>query len=76
MRGKKMKIPYSHLIQSEIDEIKQKSALTDIQLSILNLLLTNRLTDEGIALELGLSRSSYYRHKRILEEKIKKIKLF
>lgn len=67
-----MKIPYSHLIQSEIDEIKQKSALTDIQLSIFTLLLKDRYTDEGIALELGISRSAYYRHKKILEEKIKK----
>lgn len=67
-----MKIPYSHLIQSEIDEIKSKAALTDIQLSIFTLLLKDRYTDEGIALELGIGRSAYYRHKKILEEKIKK----
>lgn len=67
------KIHYEEFIQEQIDMVNAKAALTETQQQIFNHLLKNRLLDEGIALELGMSRASYYRQKKILQNKIKKV---
>lgn len=67
------KIHYEEFIQEQIDLVIAKAALTEIQQQIFNHLLKNRLLDEGIALELGMSRASYYRQKKILQNKIRKV---
>ena len=67
------KIHYEEFIQEQIDLVIEKAALTETQQQIFNHLLKNRLLDEGIALELGMSRASYYRQKKILQNKIKKV---
>lgn len=70
---KMSKIHYEEFIQSQIDLINSQAALTEIQKKIFNYLLKNQLLDEGIAMELGMSRAAYYRHKKILQNKIRKI---
>lgn len=67
------KIHYDEFIQEQIDLVNAKAALTEAQQQIFNHLLKNRLLDEGIALELGMSRASYYRQKKILQNKIRKV---
>ena len=67
------KIRYEEFIQEQIDTIYQTAALTQTQKKIFDQLLKNQLLDEGIALELGMSRASYYRHKKILQNKIRKV---
>lgn len=67
------KIHYDEFIQEQIDLVNAKAALTETQQQIFNYLLKNRLLDEGIALELGMSRASYYRQKKILQNKIRKV---
>lgn len=67
------KIHYEEFIQEQIDLVNTKAALTETQQQIFNQLLKNRLLDEGIALELGMSRASYYRQKKILQNKIRKV---
>ena len=67
------KIHYDEFIQEQIDLVNAKAALTEAQQQIFNYLLKNRLLDEGIALELGMSRASYYRQKKILQNKIRKV---
>lgn len=67
------KIHYEEFIQEQIDLVIAKAALTETQQQIFNHLLKNRLLDEGIALELGMSRASYYRQKKILQNKIRKV---
>ena len=67
------KIHYEEFIQEQIDLVNAKAALTETQQQIFNHLLKNRLLDEGIALELGMSRASYYRQKKILQNKIRKV---
>ena len=67
------KIHYEEFIQSQIDLINSQAALTEIQKKIFNHLLKNQLLDEGIAMELGMSRAAYYRHKKILQNKIRKV---
>ena len=67
------KIHYDEFIQEQIDLVNAKAALTEAQQQIFNQLLKNRLLDEGIALELGMSRASYYRQKKILQNKIRKV---
>ena len=67
------KIHYEEFIQEQIDLVNSKTALTEAQQQIFNHLLNNRLLDEGIALELGMSRASYYRQKKILQNKIRKV---
>lgn len=70
---KMSKIHYEEFIQSQIDLINSQAALTEIQKKIFNHLLKNQLLDEGIAMELGMSRAAYYRHKKILQNKIRKV---
>lgn len=70
---KMSKIHYEEFIQSQIDLINSQAALTGIQKKIFNHLLKNQLLDEGIAMELGMSRAAYYRHKKILQNKIRKV---
>lgn len=67
------KIHYEEFIQEQIDLVNAKAALTETQQQIFDYLLKNRLLDEGIALELGMSRASYYRQKKILQNKIRKV---
>ena len=67
------KIHYEEFIQSQIDLKNSQAALTEIQKKIFNHLLKNQLLDEGIAMELGMSRAAYYRHKKILQNKIRKV---
>lgn len=67
------KIHYEEFIQEQIDTLNSKAAFTDTQQKIFNLLIKNSLLDEGIAMELGMSRASYYRQKKILQNKIKTI---
>ena len=67
------KIHYEEFIQEQINLVNAKAALTETQQQIFNHLLKNRLLDEGIALELGMSRASYYRQKKILQNKIRKV---
>lgn len=67
------KIRYEEFIQEQIDIIYQTAALTQTQKKIFEQLLKNQLLDEGIAMELGMSRTAYYRHKKILQTKIRKV---
>lgn len=67
------KIHYDEFLQDQIDLVLSKAALTQTQKNIFEQLLKNHLLDEGIAMELGMSRASYYRHKKILQNKIRKV---
>lgn len=64
------RIQFDCLLQWQIDKIISQGALTSIQLDIFRLLLEGRYYDEGIASQLGMSRRSYYRHKKKLKSKI------
>lgn len=67
------KIHYDRLVQDDIDAIRSRAALNCRQEAIFSALLSGRLLDEGIALELGMSRASYYRAKRQMQEKIRRV---
>lgn len=67
------KIHYDEFLQDQIDLVLAKAALTQTQKNIFEQLLKNQLLDEGIAMELGMSRAAYYRHKKILQNKIRKV---
>lgn len=67
------KIHYDEFLQDQIDLVLSKAALTQTQKKIFEQLLKNHLLDEGIAMELGMSRAAYYRHKKILQNKIRKV---
>jgi DNA-binding CsgD family transcriptional regulator len=64
------RIQFDSLLQWQIDKVIQEGALTSIQLDIFRLLLEGRYYDDGIASQLGMSRRSYYRHKKKLKSKI------
>lgn len=67
------KIHYDEFLQDQIDLVLEKAALTQTQKKIFEQLLKNQLLDEGIAMELGMSRAAYYRQKKILQNKIRKV---
>jgi hypothetical protein len=67
------KIHYDEFLQEQIDLVLEKAALTQTQKKIFEQLLKNQLLDEGIAMELGMSRAAYYRTKKILQNKIRKV---
>lgn len=60
----------SFLTAKDISILNEKAELTDEQKIILEHLRKNDLTDEGIMLELSLSRNKYYKIKEKLFEKI------
>lgn len=64
------RIQFDSLLQWQVDKVIQEEALTSIQLDIFRLLLEGRYYDDGIASQLGMSRRSYYRHKKKLKSKI------
>ena len=69
----KMKIYYNKLVQEQIDLIRKNAAFTEAQEKIFSLLLTDTLLDEGIAYRLGMSRAAYYRQKKILQDKVRRV---
>lgn len=60
----------SFLTKKDIEVLREKAELSEEQWAILEHLRRNDLTDEGIMLELCLSRNKYYRIKEKLFEKI------
>ncbi len=70
------KIHFEKFIQKDIDTIRTQVSLTDLQEQMLAHLLKGRFNDEGIALEMNLSRATYYRTKKILCDKIRTIPSF
>ena len=64
------RIQFDSLLQWQVDKVIQEGALTAIQAEIFRLLLEGKLYDKGIASKLGMSRRSYYRHKRKLKSKV------
>lgn len=60
--------------RQEIEDIKSKIYLTELQEKILDLKLEGNLTEDGIALALNVSKSTvYYQYKKV---KKKILKLF
>lgn len=64
---------FDWMTQLEIDEVLNKCAFTDEQFRIFNLLLKNNCTDLGIMSNLKISNTRYYRHKRLIQDKINRI---
>lgn len=60
----------SFLTKKDIEVLNEKAELTEEQKIILEHLRRNDLTDDGIMLELRLSRNKYYKIKGKLFEKI------
>lgn len=59
--------------KQEIENIKSKIFLTDIQEKILNMKLKGDLTEVGMALELGVSESTITYQWRKVKKKILKV---
>ena len=64
------RIQFDTLLQWQVDKVLQEGSLTLTQAEIFRLLLEGKLYDKGIAAKLGMSRRSYYRHKRKLKSKV------
>ena len=64
------RIQFDTLLQWQVDKVVQEGSLTSTQAEIFHLLLEGKLYDKGIASKLGMSRRSYYRHKRKLKSKV------
>ena len=60
----------SCLIREDIERINHDAAWTNDQAKIFNYLLTDHYTDEGIMLNMGISRNRYYRIKRQVLNKL------
>lgn len=56
-------IDLSFLSKSEVEHLDDKIGFTDIEKEIIKHLVKNDLTDDGIMLELHLSRNKYYKVK-------------
>jgi ACT domain-containing protein len=67
------KVVFSDFIKSDIEYILDNANSTDEQLKIFNLLITNKYIDNGIAMQLGMSRSTYYKIKKQVIKKIIRI---
>lgn len=59
--------------KQEIEDIKSKIYLTELQEKILNLKLEGNLTEYGMALELGVSESTISYQWRKVKKKILKV---
>lgn len=68
-----MKIRFDTLLQWQVDKVYSEGALSQRQKDIFKLLLEGRYLDVGIAYELGMSIRTYYRHKKLLKEKVFKV---
>lgn len=66
-------VDLSFLTQKDIETLKEKAKFNEDQLVILNHLILGDKTDEGIMLELKLSRNKYYKIKANLISKIIRI---
>ena len=56
-------IDLSFLSKSEVEHLDEQIGFTDIEKEIIKHLVKNDLTDDGIMLELHLSRNKYYKIK-------------
>lgn len=56
-------IDLSFLSKSEVEHLDDKIGFTDIEKEIIEHLVKNDLTDDGIMLKLHLSRNKYYKVK-------------
>ena len=56
-------IDLSFLSKSEVEHLDERIGFTDIEKEIIEHLVKNDLTDDGIMLELHLSRNKYYKIK-------------
>lgn len=63
-------VDLSFLTIKDIETLDKKAGLTDEQRVIIEHLRKNDLSDEGIMLELRLSRNKYYKIKENLIQKI------
>jgi DNA-binding transcriptional ArsR family regulator len=63
-------VDLSFLTKKDIEILDEKAGFTDEQRVILEHLRKNDLSDEGIMLELRLSRNKYYKIKENLIQKI------
>lgn len=68
-----MRIKFDTLIQPQIDKIEKLAHFTRQQKTVFRLLCSGEYTDAGVAMEAGMSLSSYYRIKTIIIEKIEKL---
>lgn len=56
-------IDLSFLSKSEVEHLDEQIGFTDIEKEIIKHLVKNDLTDDGIMLDLHLSRNKYYKIK-------------
>lgn len=70
-----MRIKFDRLIQPQIDTIESLAHFTRQQKAIFRLLCSGEYTDAGVAVQAGMSLSSYYRTKTIIIEKIEKLQI-
>lgn len=70
-----MRIKFDRLIQPQIDAIESLAHFTRQQKTIFRLLCSGEYTDAGVAMQAGMSLSSYYRIKTIIIEKIEKLQI-
>ena len=68
-----MRIKFDTLIQPQIDRIEAQAHFTRKQKTVFRLLCSGEYTDAGVAIQAGMSLSSYYRIKTIIIEKIEKL---
>lgn len=66
---------FDRLIQTQIDAIESLAHFTRQQKTIFRLLCSGEYTDAGVAMQAGMSLSSYYRVKTIIIDKIKKLQI-
>lgn len=70
-----MRVKFDTLIQPQIDKIEKLAHFTRQQKTIFRLLCSGEYTDAGVAMEAGMSLSSYYRIKTIIINKIEKLQI-
>ena len=61
------------LTKPEVKEIKEKIYLTELQKKILDMKMEGNLTEQGMALELDVSKSTIYYQWKLIKKKIFKI---
>lgn len=59
--------------KKEVEEIKSKIYLTDLQEKIFDMKMQGNLTEVGMALELGVSESTIYYQWKKIKKKILKV---
>lgn len=64
---------FDEFIQDDVDLIVSRAHFTDEQRKIFDLLLTSKYTDYGICRKINMSETRYYKIKKQVINKIKRI---